>query len=87
MQKDPFPNGMGPLLCLCFAAAGKNLVRCTGGSRTISEAAGNFTGGQLLAGFGVTALLIAGIGMAAAGTVILFLTVDKSDLKREGMLA
>lgn len=49
-------------------------------SYTLGCAAGNFTGGQLLSGFGVTALLIAGIGMAAAGTVILFLTVDKKDI-------
>lgn len=40
-------------------------------------AIGNFTGGQLLEIFNVTALLIAGIAMAAAGTVILFATVDK----------
>jgi len=40
-------------------------------------AIGNFTGGQLLQIFNVTALLIAGIAMAAAGTVILFATVDK----------
>lgn len=40
-------------------------------------AIGNFTGGQLLDIFNVTALLIAGIAMAAAGTVILFATVDK----------
>ena len=40
-------------------------------------AIGNFAGGQLLDIFNVTALLIAGIMMAAAGTVILFATVDK----------
>ncbi len=40
-------------------------------------AIGNFTGGQLLDIFNVTALLIAGIAMAAAGTAILFATVDK----------
>ncbi len=40
-------------------------------------AIGNFTGGQLLDIFNVTALLIAGIAMAAAGTLILFATVDK----------
>lgn len=40
-------------------------------------AIGNFTGGQLLDIFSVTALLLAGIVMAAAGTVILFSTVDK----------
>ena len=40
-------------------------------------AIGNFSGGQLLDAFNVTALLIAGIIMATAGTVILFATVDK----------
>jgi len=40
-------------------------------------AIGNFTGGQLLDIFNVTVLLIAGIAMAAAGTIILFATVDK----------
>lgn len=48
-------------------------------SYTLGCAAGNFTGGQLLSVCSVTALLIAGIVMAAAGTVILFLTVDKKD--------
>lgn len=46
---------------------------------TLGCAAGSFVGGQLLSGFPVTALLAAGIGMAAAGTAILFLTVDKKD--------
>lgn len=46
---------------------------------TLGCAGGNFFGGQLLTLFGVRALLIAGIGMAAAGTVILFVTVDKKD--------
>lgn len=41
-------------------------------------AAGNFAGGQLLR-LGVRALLAAGIGMALAGTVIIFLTADKKD--------
>ena len=40
--------------------------------------AGNFTGGQLL-GMGVEAILFAGILMTAAGAVILFLTVNRSD--------
>ncbi|MDO5544856.1 MAG: MFS transporter [Eubacteriales bacterium] len=40
--------------------------------------AGNFAGGQLLP-LGVDAILIAGIAMAAAGTVILFLTVNRED--------
>ena len=41
--------------------------------------AGNFAGGQLL-GFGVDALLIAGIVMTAIGTLILLATVTKSDI-------
>lgn len=41
---------------------------------------GNFAGGQLLV-FGADAILIAGICMAAAGALILFGTVNKSDLK------
>lgn len=48
-------------------------------SYTLGCAAGNFTGGQLLSAFSVTALLLAGIVMAAAGTAILFLTVEKQD--------
>ena len=40
-------------------------------------AIGNFTGGQLLQLFDVTTMLIAGIAMAAAGTAILFASVDK----------
>ncbi|MBQ2960265.1 MAG: MFS transporter [Oscillospiraceae bacterium] len=40
-------------------------------------AIGNFTGGQLLDIFNVTVLMIAGIVMAALGTIILFITVDK----------
>lgn len=40
---------------------------------------GNFAGGQLL-NFGVHTMLIAGVGMALAGTLILFLTVNKSDI-------
>ena len=41
-------------------------------------AAGNFAGGQLLT-LSVDAMLLAGIGMALAGTVLLFLTVNKQD--------
>lgn len=48
-------------------------------SYTLGCAAGNFAGGQLLSAFSVTALLLAGIAMAAAGTAILFLTVEKQD--------
>ena len=48
-------------------------------SYTLGCAIGNFTGGQLLEWFNVTVLLAAGIGMAAAGTLILFLSVDRKD--------
>ncbi|MBQ7137914.1 MAG: hypothetical protein IJO39_02845, partial [Clostridia bacterium] len=47
--------------------------------------AGNFAGGQLL-GLGVDAILIAGIIMALVGTVIIFVTVTKSDCKNEASL-
>lgn len=46
-------------------------------------AAGNFAGGQLL-GYGVRAILLAGIAMAAAGTLILFCTVKPSQKSTEG---
>ena len=48
-------------------------------SYTLGCAAGNFAGGQLLSALGLQAMLIAGIVMAAAGTVIFFLTLDKND--------
>lgn len=44
--------------------------------------AGNFLGGQLL-GISVDAMLLAGIGMAFLGAVILLLTVNKTDFPRE----
>ena len=40
---------------------------------------GNFAGGQLL-NFGVDTMLIAGVVMALLGTIVLFLTVHKSDI-------
>ena len=46
---------------------------------TLGCAIGNFTGGQLLDAFNVRVLLYAGVAMAAAGTVVFFLTVDKKD--------
>ena len=48
-------------------------------SYTLGCAIGNFVGGQLLELFDVVALLVAGIVMAAAGTLVLFLTVDRKD--------
>lgn len=49
-------------------------------SYTLGCAAGNFTGGQLLSAYGIRALLLAGIAMAAAGTAVFFLTVEKKDI-------
>ncbi len=46
---------------------------------TLGCAIGNFTGGQLLDLFNVRVLLWAGVTMAAAGTAVFFLTVDKKD--------
>ena len=48
-------------------------------SYTLGCAIGNFAGGQLLEHFDVVALLVAGIAMAAAGTLVLFLTVERQD--------
>ena len=48
-------------------------------SYTLGCAAGNFIGGQLLSAFDIRALLLAGIVMALAGTVVFFLTVEKKD--------
>lgn len=46
---------------------------------TLGCAAGNFTGGQLLGFFDVRTMLLAGVVMAAAGTLVFFLTVDRKD--------
>ena len=46
---------------------------------TLGCAAGNFAGGQLLSGFGLRTMLLAGIAIAVAGTLVFFLTVDKKD--------
>ena len=48
-------------------------------SYTLGCAMGNFTGGQLLERFGVSAILIAGIIIAALGTAVILLTVDRKD--------
>ena len=47
---------------------------------TLGCAAGNFVGGQILSAFDVRTMLIAGITMAVAGTVVFFLTVEKKDV-------
>lgn len=49
-------------------------------SYTLGCAMGNFAGGQFLEFFGVPTLLAAGIVMAAAGTAVLFVTVEKRDI-------
>ena len=46
---------------------------------TLGCAMGNFCGGVLVEHCGVAAMLAAGVGMAAAGTLVLFLTVNKKD--------
>lgn len=48
-------------------------------SYTLGCAAGNFTGGQLISAFGIRAMLLAGVAIAAAGTTVFFLTVEKQD--------
>jgi PPP family 3-phenylpropionic acid transporter len=48
-------------------------------SYTLGCAMGNFIGGQLLQFFSLTVMLFSGVAMAAAGTVILFLSVGKKD--------
>ena len=48
-------------------------------SYTLGCAMGNLTGGQLLEWYGVSAILIAGVFIAAAGTLVLLLTVEHKD--------
>lgn len=48
-------------------------------SYTLGCAIGNFAGGQLLDRFDVRTLLWAGVAMAAAGTAVFFLTVERKD--------
>ena len=48
-------------------------------SYTLGCAIGNFTGGQILQIADVRAMLAAGVAMAAAGTFVLFTTVNKKD--------
>ena len=50
-----------------------------GAAYTLGCSGGNFAGGQLLQ-FGVDTMLLAGVGMALAGTAILFCTLKKSDI-------
>ena len=48
-------------------------------SYALGCALGNLAGGQLIGSLGVMAMLSAGVGMAAAGTLILFLTLGRRD--------
>lgn len=48
-------------------------------SYTLGCAMGNLTGGQLLERYGVSAILIAGVFIAAAGTLVLLFTVERKD--------
>ena len=48
-------------------------------SYTLGCALGNFCGGVLVEHCGVVTMLASGVAMAAAGTLVLFLTVDKTD--------
>ena len=51
-------------------------------SYTLGCAMGNLTGGVLMESFGVVAILVAGVVIAALGTVVLLLTVDRQDTYR-----
>ena len=48
-------------------------------SYTLGCATGNFIGGQLMQHFGISAILTSGVAMAAAGTLVLLLTVERKD--------
>ena len=52
-------------------------------SYTLGCAIGNFAGGQILQHFSVSAMLLSGVVMAALGTAVLFITVERRDV-REG---
>ena len=49
-------------------------------SYTLGCAIGNFTGGQLLEFYNVKTLLVSGVIMAAAGTLVLMMVADKEDV-------
>ena len=51
-------------------------------SYTLGCAAGNFAGGQILQHFSVGAMLFGGIVMAALGTAVLWLTVERKDTEK-----
>ena len=58
---------------------------CITAAYALGCALGNFAGGQLIHFFSVRVMLLAGVAMAAAGTAVLFFTVDKND--KEGRAA
>ena len=51
-------------------------------SYTLGCASGNLVGGLLMEHFGVISILIAGVIIAALGTIVLLLTVDRQDSYR-----
>lgn len=51
-------------------------------SYTLGCAMGNLVGGVLMESFGVVAILVAGVVIAALGTIVLLLTVDRQDTYR-----
>lgn len=51
-------------------------------SYTLGCAMGNFTGGQLLERFGVVSILLAGVVIATLGTLVILLTVERTDSYR-----
>lgn len=56
-------------------------------SYTLGCAMGNLTGGQLMERVGVSGLLAAGVVIAALGTLVLLLTVERKDGFRSGVSA
>lgn len=62
-------------VCGCDMVKGQAFITA---AYALGCSAGNFTGGQLLT-YGVDTMLLGGIVMALAGTVVLFLTVEKQD--------
>ena len=51
-------------------------------SYTLGCAMGNLTGGLLMEHFGIVSILVAGVVIAALGTLVLLLTVDRQDAYR-----
>ena len=51
-------------------------------SYTLGCAMGNLMGGLLMEHFGIVSILVAGVVIAALGTLVLLLTVDRQDAYR-----